>query len=82
MPLLKSLIQMTQENLSSILVDNLFDLKVNSSLSLMQTVKDMPGEISKATARDILGKIVCIQEFQARVKELFGATLDDPVLLR
>ena len=51
---------MTQENLSSVLVDNLFDLKVNSSLSLMQTVKDTPGEINKPTERDIHGKFVCI----------------------
>ena len=37
-PLLKVLIQMAQENLSSLLVDSLFDLKVNSSINLMQTV--------------------------------------------
>ena len=82
LPLLKSLIQISQENLSSMLADSLFDCKLNSSISMMQTAKDAPCEITKPTESDIMTKVKCIQEFQQQVKELFGDPLEDQPAMR
>lgn len=48
----------------------------------MQTVKDAPCEITKPTESDIIAKVRSIQEFQQRLKELFGGPVGEQGLMR